>query len=263
MRYIFKGTIPTKGQIEKLRLTLSTYQDGTGQLVFEPESSLPGWRDFERSVALAFAGVAQESKAIFDILVPLSPNTEINFGISCKMRETLPIIEKTGRVTVEVSNSSGKFWRELRAKGIDNYDINPNIAGEALLNLINGWHDEVSLEQNGTVAIDHSFYLLLQWDRKTGRYQLFQYPIELPTPEHLRWDVVGRRLVGRDDDGVLIEWYGHSGGQLKYYPLSTHAIWSSEIFKLEPLPASDLGYGLKRRVIDYFPDLWAKAEKLS
>jgi hypothetical protein len=122
--------MPTKGQIEKLRLILSTYQDGTGQLVFEPGKSLPGWRDFERSVALAFDGLAQESKAIFDVLVPISQDPEMNFGISCKMRETLRTVESAGRVTAEVSNSSGKFWNALRANGIDDYDANPDTAGK-------------------------------------------------------------------------------------------------------------------------------------
>lgn len=75
--YSFTGRTPTSGQVEKLRLILSTYQDGTGQLVYEPNTSLPGWRDFERSVALAFDGVAQESKAIFDVLVPLPARTVI------------------------------------------------------------------------------------------------------------------------------------------------------------------------------------------
>jgi hypothetical protein len=51
MSYNFTGSIPTKAQIEKLRLILSTFQDGTGQLVFEPGKSLPGRPDNERSVA--------------------------------------------------------------------------------------------------------------------------------------------------------------------------------------------------------------------
>lgn len=105
----FTRTVPTKSQVEKLRLVLSTYQDGTGQLIFESDKSLPGWRDFERSVAFVFSGIAQESKAIFDVLVPILPETETYYGISCKMRETLQTINKTGRVTVEVSNSAGKF----------------------------------------------------------------------------------------------------------------------------------------------------------
>ena len=262
MNYMFIGSIPTKGQIEKLRLILSTYQDGMGQQAITPEKSLPGWRDFERSIALAFDGIAQESKAIFDILIPISQYPKIHVGISCKMRETLRTVENTGRVTIEVSNSSGKFWNGLKGSGIDDYSSNPDVAGKILLNLIESWHHEVSLEQGGTVDIRQSFYLILQWHKLTGRYQLFQFPVQLPAPETLSWRVIGKRLAGCDNKGVRIEWYGHSGGQLKYYPFADRAIWSSEIFKLEPLPKSDLGYGLRPRVIEYFPNLWAKANEM-
>lgn len=262
MSYNFIGSIPSKGQIEKLRLILSTFQDGTGQLVFEPGKSLPGWRDFERSVALAFDGVAQESKAIFDVMIPIFYNPRINYGISCKMRQTLRTVESTGRVTVEVSNSAGKFWDGLRIRGIDDYTADPYMAGKILLNLVDSWHHEVSLERGGTVEVNQSFYFLLQWHKATGRYKLFQFPVQLPDPETLSWEVNSRRLIGRDAEGVMIEWYGHSGGQLKYYPLADEAIWSSDIFKLEPLPENDLEYGLKRRVLEYFPDLWRKANEL-
>jgi hypothetical protein len=90
---------------------------------------------------------------------------------------------------------------------------------------------------------------------------LFQFPIQLPNPAALFWLVNGRRLIGRDDKGVLIEWYGDSGGQLKYYPFAERAIWASDVFQLEPLPKSDLGYGLERRVIDFFPELWQAANE--
>lgn len=260
--YSFTGRIPTLGQVEKLRLTLSTYQDGTGQLVYEPNTSLPGWRDFERSVALAFDGFAQESKAIFDVLVPLPTKTGRYYGISCKMRETLRTVERTGRVTVEVSNSSGKFWDELKAHGIDDYEDDPESAGTMLLDLVEDWHEQVSLERGGTVDVNKSFYLLLQWHKTSGRYQLFQFPTHLPSPDTLSWSVDGRRLIGSDDQGIMIEWYGYSGGQLKYYPFASQAIWASSIFQLEPLPESDIEYGLQRRVIEYFPELWKAAKRM-
>jgi hypothetical protein len=51
----------------------------------------PGWRDFERSVAAAFNGRAQESKAIFDVLLPDPLRKGIYFGLSCKMRDELAV----------------------------------------------------------------------------------------------------------------------------------------------------------------------------
>ncbi len=68
MSIAFVERNPSHTEIERLRLVLSTYQDGTGMLAQKSGTTLPGWRDFERSVALAFGGVAQESKFIFDIL---------------------------------------------------------------------------------------------------------------------------------------------------------------------------------------------------
>ncbi|MCP4368631.1 MAG: hypothetical protein GY797_11055 [Deltaproteobacteria bacterium] len=49
---------------------------------------------------------------------------------------------------------------------------------------------------------------------------------------------------------------------MKYYPFASQAIWASSIFQLEPLPENDVEYGLKRRVIEYFPELWRAAERM-
>ena len=60
---------PTKNEVERIRLILSTYQDGSGMLHQKGGSTLPGWRDFERTVAIVFGGEAQENKDIFDVLI--------------------------------------------------------------------------------------------------------------------------------------------------------------------------------------------------
>src|SRR5581483_3593553 len=77
---------PTAYQVEKLRLILSTYQDGTGQ---NDGGNTPGWRDFERAVAAAFNGQAQESKHVFDVIVSSQEGSNPASGISCKMRGEL------------------------------------------------------------------------------------------------------------------------------------------------------------------------------
>jgi hypothetical protein len=75
MSLAFIDRDPTPQEIEKFRLILSTYQDGAGQLAAEGSSTLPGWRDFERAIAAAFGGQAQENKYIFDVLLPATtPN---------------------------------------------------------------------------------------------------------------------------------------------------------------------------------------------
>ena len=115
----FADRPPTEREVERLRLILSTYQDGTGMLQAESGMTLPGWRDFERAVALAFGGIAQESKAIFDVLLRAGEGPNTKYGLSCKMRRELNKIERTGRVSIELSNSAKKFWDYIRTKGID------------------------------------------------------------------------------------------------------------------------------------------------
>lgn len=238
-------------------------------LALKRGASLPGWRDFERSVALAFGGEAQENKAIFDVLLPVSKRSDVRCGLSCKMRSELGRVDRDGRVTLELSNSSGKFWDYLRTKGIDqsNYKNKPLEVGAALLNLVTQWHLEVSIQRGGIVDLERSSYLALSWNR-TGWYQLHQFSLQLPDANSLMWhfptvkkkgaDTSARHLSGDDSAGTLFEWYGESGGQLKYYPLGTAAVWKSERFRLEPL--GEVRYGIVDKVARYFPDLWAKVK---
>lgn len=60
---------PSSKQFNRMRLILSTYQDGTGMLKNKRNpmkvKTLPGWRDFKRAVAIAFDGEAPENKSIY------------------------------------------------------------------------------------------------------------------------------------------------------------------------------------------------------
>ncbi len=251
----FVERAPTDIEIEKLRLILSTYQDGSGMLQRDGGLTLPGWRDFERSVAAAFSGKALESKWIYDVI--LGSSESVQFGVSCKMRETLRNVERKGRVMIELSNASGEFWDSVKEQGItqENYHNYPEIVGAAIIEVVEGWYANANLGDGGLIDNTRSFFLSLQWESKTGRYQLFQYPVDLPDPGKLFWEVVGRRLIGRDQKGVLFEWYGLSGGQLKYYPLANLSDWQSDVFSLEPLP-ENVEYGLQRKAELYFSDIW-------
>lgn len=246
---------PTGAETERVRLILSTYQDGSGMLK-RGERTLPGWRDFERSVAAVFKGRTTESKWIYDVIL------QERYGISCKMRKTLRNVETTGRVTIELSNAAGEFWHSVGKIGItqQNYQEYPDIVGETITQVVEGWHSQVSIASGGVIDNTHSFFLVLQWDERTGRYQLFQYPIDLPDPHALDWVVQGRRLIGRDRSGILVEWYGFSGGQLKYYPLANDAVWHSPPFQLQPLP-DRIEFGLHQKAELYFPDLWAQSNQ--
>lgn len=248
---------PTTEEIERFRLILSTYQDGSSMLK-RIDRTLPGWRDFERSIAAAFNGQSQESKWIYDVIIENPDNNRIRFGLSCKMRGTLREVERKQQVTIELSNASGEFWDAVKKEGItqENYHESPNAVGKVLVETVEHWHTNVSVGNGGIVDGSRSSFVVLQWEENTGRYQLFQYPIDLSDPTSLTWNAQGRRLIGTDSDGVLFEWYGLSGGQLKYYPLVANAIWQSPIFQLESLPENH-DYGLVRKAELYFPELWS------
>ena len=270
MSLAFVDRSPTVGEVEKIRLLLSTYQDGTGMLALEDGKTLPGWRDFERAVALALMGKASESKEIFDVVLSRADATPaaMKYGLSCKMRSELNRIDRDGRVTIEVSNSAGKFWDHLASRGINqsNYKSRPEEVGHALIEVVNAWHQAESNATGGSIDLAKSSYLILSWNR-AGFYQLHQFSMNIVDAAALRWHVptkqvkgeqtVGRRINGDDERGTRVEWYGESGGQLKFYPFATEAIWQSERFQLEPLPGTE--HGILNKVAAYFPDKWQTA----
>jgi hypothetical protein len=268
MEIAFVHRNPTANETEKFRLLLSTYQDGTGMLVDKKKRgfTLPGWRDFERSVALAFNGEAQESKAVFDVLLLDPDQPQARYGLSCKMGNQLARIDRTGRAFMELSNSSKKFWDHLIANDISRsiYKQSAAKVGTALLALVEQWHREISIEVGGSVDLSRSSYLVLSYN-KSGWYQLHQFPLQFPASETISWSFPVRKrgdievtgnLRGDDDTGMIFEWYGDSGGQLKYYPPVESALWMSERFRLEPLnPGIEQGVLAKAKL--YFPSKWA------
>jgi hypothetical protein len=270
MPIAFAHRNPTRNEIERLRLILSTYQDGTGMLADKSRIglTLPGWRDFERSVALAFKGEAQESKSIFDVLLTDPDNPDTRYGLSCKMRGELNRIDRDGRVTIEVSNSSGQFWDYLYMKGVyqTNYREKPFEVGAGLIEVVESWYLDAQARFNSPLDLSRSSYLVLSWN-KAGWYQLHQFPLKFPSPGSLKWYCptklvnntleLSRRINGDDEYGPLFEWYGESGGQLKYYPFASTALWSSNRFRLEPLENSE--HGIIQKAAAYFPELWNQA----
>ena len=176
-------------------------------------------------------------------------------------------VDRHGRVTIELSNSARKFWDHLSTRGIDqtNYKERPTDVGHALIGLVAKWHNDASVERAGNVDLSRSCYLTLSWSAD-GWYQLHQFHLSLPDPRTLEWtfpiyvrdgkETVGNHLNGNDALGTLFEWYGESGGQLKYYPLVADATWESDLFQLVPLP-SDRQHGVLHKVESYFPSEWA------
>lgn len=270
MSSVFADRNPSPQELEKLRLVLSSYQDGAGMLSVSGGRTLPGWRDFERAVALTFGGIGPENKAVFDVLLTSTSQTSVKYGLSCKMRKELTRISRDGRVTIELSNSAGQFWDQLALKNITtaNYKGNPKEVGRTVVHLVRDWHQAAAaLDRQNRLDLSRSSYLVLSWNAQE-QYQLHQFALTLPNPEELQWyfptkkngdaETAARHINGDDADGRVFEWYGESGGQLKYYPKASAALWQSEVFQLEPLP--DIEHGILAKTASYFPDLWQELQ---
>ncbi|MCB9450160.1 MAG: helix-turn-helix transcriptional regulator [Anaerolineaceae bacterium] len=262
---------PTEKEIERLRLILSTYQDGTGMIKAQSDRTLPGWRDFERACALTFNGTAVENKFFVDVIFPLESQPPTFYGIDCKMRRELRSLENRGIIYIEVTNAAKLLWSHLASRGVTeaNFRDEPEAAGKGLIDAVETLKRTSSTAYpDGLINLERSSYFVLLWDTN-GDYQLFQLPLRLPAPEDLRWTCfIGSRadgtettrLVGETDAGILYEWYGESGGQFKYYPPVSAAVWQSERFRLEPLPAG-VEQGILAKTRAYFPALWDAASE--
>ena len=266
----------TSVEFDKLVLALSVFQDGTGwerSVNKETDVTYAGFRQFERAVAEVCEGKAQEDKGIFDVVAPL-PNSEGSFGISCKMRKELRKARaENGRITIELSNASRRLNDVVNQAVSTGILDHPKEAGIALLSEISRWHDESATNYGVPINLDESSQLVLLYDEKTLTHKLFQLPLRLPDPDSLQWafppaqrrGTSSNRLVAYEalsenifDEHVVLEWYYKSGGQIKYYPRVTSAIWMSEEFNLRPLPKKVVRT-IVARARSYFPELWKRA----
>jgi len=105
--------------------------------------------------------------------------------------------------------------------------------------------------QNPGVKIDlaRSCYFCLSYSKvplsDNREYQIHIFPLEYP--KNIKWKFKSSAcLTGyvpneNGNEIAIIDWYGLSGGQLKYYPLTSDAIYSSPVFKLyRPVALEDL-----------------------
>ena len=111
-------------EVERLRLVLSTFRDGSGQYLRSIKGYMPDYLDFERATALVCGGTTSENKNVFDVTVPVPGR--LPFGISCKMSSTQPVRNKSS--FTELSNSQKKFEDEFGRRSI-NWQSQPDVVG--------------------------------------------------------------------------------------------------------------------------------------
>lgn len=268
MSLMLSSNGPSANELERLRLALSVFQDGSGWESINKTKKhggdriyYAGYRQFERAVADVFGGIAPENKGVFDVFVPLL-GTDMHFGVSCKMRGELNnALKDEGRVYIEMSNAAGEFTDKVKEEVGKNFQKYPDKVGQTLLSLITGWHSNSGKFHGHKINLAESSFLILLYNKQLI-FRLYQYKLLLPRATKFTWrfpppknekSKESRRLVGYYKDKVIFEWYLYSGGQLKYYPLAQDAKWQSESFTLEPLPGN---MNLVSRAQEYFPDKW-------
>jgi hypothetical protein len=281
MNLPFIDRYPTSDEIKKLRLLLSTFLDGSGGNKNENNdsiSSFPNYKDFERCIALTFCGYAPEGKAVFDVI--LEDLKGIKYGISCKMKgdDAWAKLDFTKNIYpfihMELSNASGDFNKAIEDKGIslNNYldGDNPTIAGNAVVDLVKSWHDKLDKSNSGDFDVSKSFFLVMVYETKTLKCSLFQIPLSMPSSKTVRWCcplkkykdkmVPSKRIQGDVDQLKIFDFYGTSGGQLKYYyPLEWPIFWSTS-FQLESVPDEHGKHDIFKKAQLYFPDAWKEIE---
>lgn len=241
-------------ELERMRLLLSTFRDGSGQFV--RAGFMPDYLAFERVTAYVCRGVTSENKGIFDVTVPAGRGQR-QFGISCKMTATQPLTRPCW--FMELSNSAKKFHDAFARAGVV-WTERPDLAGPVMVDLVESWHQEVA----HLVDVPSSKYLLLTHDARWVNFEVAAFDLNLSRadPEYdIEWVTEGRggvvsSLAGYIDgprgEHRLWQFFGNSGGQLKYYPPIGWEEWRSGTFQLELPPVHDL----VDKVHDYWPGMW-------
>ncbi len=262
---------PTSYEVERLRLLLSTFCDGSGM---NDGGSMPGWRDVERSVAEALKGRASENKDVFDVILNYTSTQDVGLSIKSKNlagREAIDKLACGGRCYMELANSPAKFWQKLAQIGLTESDYRSKKSapkfGAAVISTVNSWHIEAASEYEKAsgrrLNLNSSLYLTLSSGRGKGSagpvYQWHSFPLSFP--QGIRWEFKSEKCLSGYDPAnpneVLFDWYGLSGGQLKYYPKGISALFSSPQFSLERTSQ----ISLEEKAARCFPELWGKINR--
>lgn len=266
----FVTDAPTPLEQTIIRHMFSTFRDGSGAERDQDGFTRANWRQIERVFAEFLTGAPPpETKSIFDVIAKDLCDPTKAYGLSIKSKQ-LPKrqfdgLNKGTRVYMEIANSPAKLFDALEAKlgfaevNFRNHE-SPSDVGNCVLDTIKQWHLEGkaafdSFDPGCQVDLENSVYLCVsyrQFDPNVSRkYQVHSFSLDFPKVK--KWEYHGRALRGFDpmfENEVLFDWYGLSGGQLKYYPKATSAICRSEQFQLLDPEHKDI----LQKSIDYWPD---------
>lgn len=244
---------PTEEEVTHFCHMLSTFRDGSGNEKEPDGTTRAGWRQIERCVAELVGAQGGEDKSIFDVIGIDETNPKLVYGFSVKSKQLDPRgfegLAKDGRVYMEIANSPAKFWAELQQKhGVTEQDFrnkkDPQRTGDTIINLVETWHKEgkaiFEINFKGIkLDLTGSCYLCVSYSKESKsddrKYQVHVF--DLAYPKAIVWEYKSAACLSGYDPAnkgeVLLDWYGLSGGQLKYYPKAKTARFATKPFKLE------------------------------
>lgn len=252
----FANGAPTADHVTALRLGFSLFGDGSGWERNADGSTRIGWRQMERVIAEVLGVTGEENKGIFDILVT---DTQVRsaLGVSVKSKkrpEAIAVDPATGgRVYLEVANSPAKFWDYLGGFGLTRNDFagrrRAGEIGPRVLELVENWHREGgaafrAANPGWTFDLGSSVHLVASYALGPGhqeRFQVHSFPLAFGAVD--RWEFSSSRCLrgfdAQEPAAPLVDWYGLSGGQLKYYPRVADCLYHSPMFELLRPPAEN------------------------
>jgi len=270
MGLVYATKDATPSELLLFQLLMSIYRDGSGAEREGDGTTRANWRQIERCVADLVNSTTNEDKNIFDVSAPDSTDSSTYYGYSVKSKQLSKTkfkkLSSVGRVYMEIANSPVKFWDEVNLQhGLTEADFrsknDPSKIGSAVINLVKKWHIEGKEELERlmpgvTLDLNASNYFCLSYSKDSNssdrEYQIHIFSLDYPA--NIKWEYSSKKCLRGYDPAYptepLIDWYGLSGGQLKYYPRATSARYASPIFKLLTPPrmsATD-----KAKI--YFPD---------
>ena len=271
MSYPFIDRPPTGNELERIRLAMSSYCDGSGFLLEKDGRSRPASRDFERIFAELFDCQYRYDKGLFDLTIPGINGKDCGISIKSKCLERASAIEdllSDGRLYMELSNAPSRNEKALRAKGYTRSDYDkksyPQEIGNELINYFNSIPFEVKTDYEKkfpgrTLDLARSCFLTISYSelkKSKRKYQIHAFRLELPTDVVWEYTNSGKGLMGTRGGGRIYEWYPFSGGQFKYMPLASDAFSSSTQFYLEtPRKVSVI-----EKTSRYWPNQWVDAD---
>jgi len=251
MSRAFLTRSPNASELTLLKKFLASYRDGSGNLREPDGSSRAEFRQIERCFAELLHGTTTENKAFYDFVVQSNEGGGIAVrGASIKSKEHEHLNgyasqAATMRSYLELSNSAAKDWAMCHDRGLseqifrdaqradefgaailDRQRIERQTSQATYLNSIPGGNK--FFVENDCVYISVLYSPMVHGERS---YMVSSFHAVLPQPTS--WSFKGRRLVGKDANGdVVYEWYGLSGGQLKYYPKIADRLHGTDLFTL-------------------------------